>query len=56
MSVFSYELNVLKENFEDAGLSYDSLSTIDEMLELCEETDRLDKEDIALVKKFRDEL
>lgn len=56
MSVFSYELDVLKENFEAAGLEYASLSTIDEMLELCEETNRLSEADIEVVKNFRDNL
>lgn len=55
-AIFSYELEKLKENFGAELLEYHTLTNLDELLEESEKSDALTKEQVTIVKEFRDSL
>lgn len=54
VSIFTYNMNSAKENFEEAGFKHYSLSNFDELIEVAHELDYIKEDQIEKLKKFRD--
>lgn len=54
VSIFTYNMNSAKENFEKAGFKHYSLSNFDELIEVAHELDYIKEDQIEKLKKFRD--
>ncbi|MBU5669419.1 orotate phosphoribosyltransferase [Peptoniphilus sp. MSJ-1] len=54
VSIFTYNMNSAKENFEKAGFNHYSLSNFDELIEVAHELDYIKEDQIEKLKKFRD--
>lgn len=56
VSIFTYNLNKSKELFASYGVEYRPLCTIDELLEYSLEANKLNADQVEVVKNFRDGL
>jgi len=55
MSVFSYELDVLKQNMEDAEYAYSSLTTYNDAIEVAASEKLITQDDLELLKTWRND-
>ncbi|CAD2076981.1 orotate phosphoribosyltransferase [Phocicoccus pinnipedialis] len=55
-AIFSYELQKLKDSFGAKSLEYYTLTNLDELLEESKKSNAISKEQVEVVKAFRDSL
>lgn len=54
VAIFTYELEKANSKFADAGVKLDTLTTYSELIEIAKETGYVTKEELELLKKFKE--
>ena len=54
VAIFTYELEKANSKFADAGVKLATLTTYSELIEIAKETGYVTKEELKLLKKFKE--